>query len=86
MFNLGAFIKGGLIAAVGKMADYQIILNAAGWFEKGVLAETDLADIQSAIDEKNARIEAERIAAEENSTEDIAEVVNEDTAEASYSE
>ena len=65
MFNLGAFIKGGLIAAVGKMADYQIILNAAGWFEKGVLMETDLAEIQAAIDEKNARIEAERIAAEE---------------------
>ena len=65
MFNLGTFIKGGLIAAVGKMADYQIVLNAAGWFEKGVLTETDLAEIQSAIDEKNARIEAERIAAEE---------------------
>lgn len=65
MFNLGSFIKGGLVAAVGKMADYQIILNAAGWFEKGVLTETDLAEIQSAIDEKNARIEAERIAAEE---------------------
>ena len=65
MFNLGAFITGGLIAAVGKMADYQIILNAAGWFEKGVLTETDLAEIQSAIDEKNARIEAERIAVEE---------------------
>ena len=65
MFNLGSFIKGGLIAAVGKMADYQIILNAAGWFEKGVLTESDLAEIQSAIDEKNARIEAERIAAEE---------------------
>lgn len=65
MFNLGAFIKGGLIAAIGKMADYQIILNAAGWFEKGVLAELDLAEIQAAIDEKNARIEAERIAAEE---------------------
>lgn len=65
MFNLGTFIKGGLIAAVGKMADYQIILNAAGWFEKGVLTETDLAEIQTAIDEKNARLEAERIAAEE---------------------
>ena len=86
MFNLGAFIKGGLIAAVGKMADYQIILNAAGWFEKGVLSESDLAEIQAAIDEKNARIEAERIAAEENSTEDIAEVENADTADASYSE
>ena len=65
MFNLSTFIKGGLIAAVGKMADYQIILNAAGWFEKGVLTESDLAEIQTAIDEKNARIEAERIAAEE---------------------
>ena len=65
MFNLSTFIKGGLIAAVGKMADYQIILNAAGWFEKGVLTETDLAEIQSAIDDKNARLEAERIAAEE---------------------
>ena len=86
MFNLGSFIKGGLIAAVGKMADYQIILNAAGWFEKGVLSEADLAEIQAAIDDKNAKIEAERIAAEENITEDIAEVENEDTADASYSE
>ena len=86
MFNLGTFIKGGLIAAVGKMADYQIILNAAGWFEKGVLSEADLAEIQAAIDEKNARLEAERIAAEENITEDIAEVENEDTADAYYSE
>lgn len=86
MFNLGTFIKGGLIAAVGKMADYQIILNAAGWFEKGVLTEADLSDIQAAIDEKNARLEAERIAAEENITEDIAEVENEDTTDASYSE
>ena len=65
MFNLGNFIKNGFIAAVGRMADYQIILNAAGWFEKGVLTETDLAEIQSAIDEKNARLEAERIVAEE---------------------
>ena len=59
MFNLGSFIKGGFIAAVGKMADYQIILNAAGWFEKGVLSESDLAEIQAAIDDKNARIAAE---------------------------
>ena len=44
------------------MADYQIILNAAGWFEKGVLSESDLAEIQTAIDEKNARLEAERLA------------------------
>ena len=49
-FNLKIYIKRGLIAAVGKMADYQIILNSAGWMEKGVLSEDDLADIQTAID------------------------------------
>ena len=32
------------------MSDYQIILNAAGWNEKGVLTEDDLAEIQTAID------------------------------------
>lgn len=64
MFNLANFIKNGFIAAVGKMADYQIILNAAGWYDKGVLSEVDLKEIQTAIDEKNARIEAERAAAE----------------------
>ena len=62
MFNLGNFIKNGFIAAVGRMADYQIILNAAGWFEKGVLTESDLSEIQSKIDEKNARLAAEEAA------------------------
>ena len=49
-FTLKSYIKRGLIAAVGKMADYQIILNSVGWMEKGVLSEEDLADIQAAID------------------------------------
>ncbi len=57
MFSLNEFIKKGLLNAVGKMADYQVILNAAGWFEKGVLAENDLAEIQTAIDCKNTNIE-----------------------------
>lgn len=50
MFNLREFIKSGFLKAVGKMADYQIILNAAGWLEKGVLTEDDLAEIQTAIE------------------------------------
>ena len=62
MFNLASFIKSGFIAAVGRMADYQIILNAAGWFEKGVLSESDLAEIQTVIDDKNTRIAAEEAA------------------------
>ena len=49
MFNLREFIKTGLINAIGKMADYQVILNAAGWFEKGVLVEADLAEIDAII-------------------------------------
>jgi hypothetical protein len=57
MFSLNEFIKKGLLNAVGKMADYQVILNAAGWFEKGVLTEDDLAEIQMAIDVKNTSTE-----------------------------
>lgn len=52
MFNLTEFIKKGLLSAVGKMADYQVILNAADWLEKGVLTEEDLAEIQFAIEAK----------------------------------
>lgn len=52
MFSLKDFIKKGLLDAVGKMADYQIILNSVGWMEKGVLDEIDLAEI-------NAKIEAQ---------------------------
>ena len=56
MFNLKDFVKSGLLKAVGKMADYQVILNAAGWLEKGVLTEDDLAEIDTAI---NAQYQAE---------------------------
>lgn len=57
MFSMREFVKDGFLKAVGKMADYQVILNAAGWHEKGVLTEDDLAEIQSAIDAKNAPAE-----------------------------
>jgi len=53
MFSLRKFIMKGLLNAIGKLADYQVILNATGWFEKGVLLEEDLAEIQQKIDEKN---------------------------------
>jgi hypothetical protein len=57
MFSLREFIKKGLLDAVGKMADYQVILNAVGWYEKGVLTEDDLAEIQLLIESKNAETE-----------------------------
>ena len=52
MFSFEDFVKNGFIKAVGKMADYQIILNAAGWHEKGVLTESDLEEIQAEIDKQ----------------------------------
>lgn len=58
MFRLRDFIKRGLLDAVGKMADYQVILNATGWYEKNVLLEDDLAEI-------NAKIEAQYDVTEE---------------------
>lgn len=57
MFSLRGFIMKGLLNAVGKLADYQVILNATGWYEKGVLLEEDLAEIQQKIDEKNTPME-----------------------------
>lgn len=57
MFSLKDFIKKGLVEAVGKMADYQIILNAAGWLEKGVLYEEDLAEINAVIETQHIKSE-----------------------------
>ena len=51
MFNIREYVKNGFIAAVGKIPDYQIILNSAGWCDKGVLTQEDLAEIQSRISE-----------------------------------
>ena len=53
MFILRDFLMKGFRDAVGKMADYQIIMNATGYYEKNVLTTEDLAEIQSLIDEKN---------------------------------
>ena len=53
MFSMREFVKDGFLSAVGSMADYQIILNAAARHEKGVLTTDDLAEIQAEIESKN---------------------------------
>lgn len=59
MFSLRKFLKKGFLDAVGKMADYQIILNASGWLEKGVLMEEDLAEINAAMEAYVPQVEDE---------------------------
>ena len=58
MFEFRKFVKKGLLDAVGKKADYWVRLNAAGWHDKGVLLEADLAEIEAAINAKNGVSEA----------------------------
>lgn len=65
MFSLKEFIKKGLLNAVGKMADYQVILNAVGWLEKGVLDEADLAEINEKIEAQYVVVPEEIIVPEE---------------------
>lgn len=61
MFSFRHFVKDGLCKAVGAMADYQIVLNAAGWFEKNVLLESDLAHIEAAIAAHNEMKKAQAL-------------------------
>lgn len=55
-FTLRSFVKKGLIDAVGKLGDYWVIHNAAGWHEKGVLLEEDLKEINSLIKARYAPV------------------------------
>lgn len=61
MFNYRNFLMTGFRSAVGHMADYQVILNANGYYEKGVLTEDDLSELQAMIEEKNAASAAEEV-------------------------
>ena len=44
-FSFREILKNAFIKAVGKKADYEIILAAAEWVNKGVLIEADVAEI-----------------------------------------
>ena len=41
MFSLREFLMTGFKAAIGKMADYQIVLHATGYYDKNVLTTDD---------------------------------------------
>ena len=62
MFSLREFLMTGFKDAIGKMADYQIVLNATGYYEKNVLTTDDLAELQQLIDKKNSAAESDNAA------------------------
>lgn len=51
-FSFKDCLKNALVQAVGSKPDFEIILAAAKWVEKGVLVEADVEEIQAAIDEQ----------------------------------
>ncbi len=57
MFSLREFVKTGLLKAIGIQSDYWVMLTAANWFQKGVLEEEDMIEIQTKIEEKNTLVE-----------------------------
>lgn len=59
MFSLRNFIKDGFIKAIGNKPDYEIKLKSADWFAKGVLLEEDLAEIETAIENRNTELKAQ---------------------------
>lgn len=71
MFNLREYIKTGFIKAIGSMADYQIILNSATYLEKGVLTESDLAEIETEIENYNKKLAEEQAKKEQEEQEQI---------------
>lgn len=60
-FTLRNYVKTGLLLAIGKKSDYEIILKSADWLRSGVLLETDLEDIQNALQHYNQEIIPEPI-------------------------
>ena len=56
-FDARDFLKGGLIGAIGHKPDFKITLDAMEWYKCGYLEDSDLAEIQQAID--NQYIEPE---------------------------
>lgn len=51
-FSFKECLKNALIKAIGSKPDFEIILAAAKWVEKGVLVEADVEEIQAVIDKQ----------------------------------
>ena len=41
------FVMRGLLASIGKMPDYWVINSSLNWYDKGILTEQDLEEINS---------------------------------------
>lgn len=56
MFEFHTFVKRGLMNAINKQSNYWIMLNAAAYYEKGILTDADMVEIETLI---NSNLTAE---------------------------
>ena len=56
-FSFRKSMKNALIQAVGSKPDYDILIAAGDWVKLGVFVESDVAEIQAAIDAQYIIIE-----------------------------
>ena len=71
MFSLSKFVYDGLISAIGRMEDFKIMLNAAGWHDKGVLSQDDLEAIEKALVAYNEEVKAEQEAMKKEAAKEV---------------
>lgn len=50
MFSYHDFLMKGLLDAVNKQSNYWVMLNAAAYYEKGILTDADLEEIETLIE------------------------------------
>ena len=59
--NFREYLMFGFRQSIGKKEDGDIILSSAEWCYRGKLLTEDLAEIKTAIDNKNAKVEPETV-------------------------
>ncbi len=71
MFSIHDFIMKTLVGMIGNYPDFQVQEYALNWYSKGKIAESDLAEIKTAIDKQYTETEeaTEEITEEELSYE-----------------
>jgi len=69
MFSLRDFVMETIRGMIGNYPDFQAMEYGLNWYSKGVLTETDLAEIQEGIENRKIVVEEPEVESEPEETE-----------------
>ena len=69
MFSLRDFVMQTIGGMIGNYPDFQAMEYGLNWYSKGVLAETDLAEIQEGIENRKIVVDEPEVESEPEETE-----------------